>query len=291
MLRHVSLERLHVFESRDNAFRDDDVLQENIILHALKGVPQQPTVLISQSRSPEDPTGVQRIVPFEDVIRNGDPEVFIHFVPDDDGHAVADAMRALPCTLDQLGLWVSTGRVVDFRARDWLRPDPTSETVPLIYPTHFESGVIRWPKLGNKKPNAIVHNAESDELMVPAGVYVLVKRFTAKEERRRIVAAVFDDHRVLCRVVGFENHLNYFHNQGSPLDKAVAWGLSAFLNSSQVDTYFRQFNGNTQVNATDLRALRYPHLNNLIDIGRKLRETLPPQESIDQIVSEIIKVH
>jgi adenine-specific DNA-methyltransferase len=34
--------------------------------------------------------------------------------------------------------------------------------------------------------------------------------------------------------------------------------LAAFLNSTVLDVYFRQFNGHTQVNATDLRNLRYP---------------------------------
>lgn len=290
LLQHVSLKRLHVFEARDHAFRDDDVLQENVILHALKSVQQQPTVCISQSRTPDDRTVVQRDVPFESVIRRGDPEAFIHLVPDDGGHALAEAMRALPSTLEELGVCVSTGRVVDFRARQWLRAEPTSETVPLIYPTHFDSGIIRWPKLGNKKPNAIVHNLDSKELLVPAGVYVLVKRFSAKEERRRVVAAIFDDRLVQCKVVGFENHLNYFHAQGSPLERTLAWGLFAFLNSTPLDTYFRQFNGHTQVNATDLRSLRYPKRNELIDLGQRMQETLPTQGTVDVLIAEIIKV-
>jgi adenine-specific DNA-methyltransferase len=290
LLQHVCLKRLHVFESRDHAFRDDEVLQENVILHSIKGVPQQPTVCISQSRTPDDPAETQREVPFEHVLRPGDPQAFIHFVPDENGHALADAMCALPCTLDELGLCVSTGRVVDFRARQWLRAEPASETVPLIYPTHFNNGIIRWPKLGNKKPNAIVHDPESAELMVPAGVYVLVKRFSAKEERRRVVAAVFDDHLIKCNFVGFENHLNYFHAQGSPLDRTLAWGLFAFLNSSPLDAYFRQFNGHTQVNATDLRSLRYPSKGDLIDLGMRMRETPTVQDAVDAIVSVIIKV-
>src|SRR5207247_2066266 len=94
--------------------------------------------------------------------------------------------------------------------------------------------------------------------------YVLTKRFSAKEEKRRIVAAVHDAKRVPGPNVGFENHLNYFHKNGKGLDITLAKGLAAFLNWTLVDSYFRQFNGHTQVNATDLRSLKYPTLNQLL---------------------------
>jgi len=291
LLRHVNVTRFHVFEARDHAFRDDEVLQENVILHAVKGVPQQPLVCISQSRTPDQPIDIQQNVPFHHVVRSGDPQVFIHLVPDEDGHSLAEVMEKLPYTLDGLKLSVSTGRVVDFRAREWLRTEPTSDTVPLIYPTHFERGLVRWPKAGAKKPNAIVHDTDSAPLMVPAGVYVLVRRFSAKEERRRVVAAVFDPSTVPCEVVGFENHLNYFHDRGAPLERTLAWGLSAFLNSSPLDDYFRQFNGHTQVNATDLRSLRYPPRDALIALGRKVQGILPSQDDLDALVAEVLKVH
>jgi adenine-specific DNA-methyltransferase len=37
----------------------------------------------------------------------------------------------------------------------------------------------------------------------------------------------------------------------------------AYLNSQEVDDYFRVFSGHTQVNATDLRRLRYPTIEQL----------------------------
>lgn len=289
LLRHVNLTRLHVFQSRDHAFRDDEVLQENVIVHAVKEVPQQSLVSVSQSRTPNDPVDIQRNVPFEHVVRPDDFQAFIHLVPDDDGHALAKSMEALPCSLDQLGLSASTGRVVDFRARQWLRPEPSAGTVPLIYPAHFNNGSVRWPKTDAKKANAIAFNTESAPLMVPAGVYVLVKRFSSKEERRRIVAAIFDPKSVPCEFVGFENHLNYFHERGAPLEQTLAWGLSVYLNCSALDAYFRQFNGHTQVNATDLRFLRYPTREVLVELGRRVQEILPAQDELDTLVSSLLK--
>lgn len=160
----------------------------------------------------------------------------------------------------------------------------------MTYPAHFNNGLVCWPKGDTKKPNAIVYNAQSASLMVPAGVYALVRRFSAKEERRRLVAAIFDPETVPCEVVGFENHLNYFHEQGAPLERTLAWGLSVFLNCTPLDIYFRQFNGHTQVNATDLRALRYPTRDELISLGRRVRGVLPIQHALDALVAEILKI-
>ena len=53
-------------------------------------------------------------------------------------------------------------------------------------------------------------------------------------------------------MLGFENHLNVFHQHKHGLPDNLAHGLAAFLNTTAVDEHFRRFNGHTQVNATDL---------------------------------------
>jgi adenine-specific DNA-methyltransferase len=175
---------------------------------------------------------------------------------------------------------------VDFRARQLLRFAPGGDTVPLIYPCHFEEGYVKWPNANSRKPNAIVKSEESEDLLLPPGIYVLVKRFSAKEERRRIVSCVFDSSRVADSGVGFENHLNYFHARGAGITGLLAKGLVVFLNSTLLDQFFRQFSGHTQVNATDLRKLPYPSKNALERLGHRFDEVRVSQEKIDQIVTE-----
>ena len=175
-----------------------------------------------------------------------------------------------------------TGR--GFCAKEFLRHNPGIDTAPLIYPCHFNGGFVNWPKEKARKPNAIVSNEQTRELLVPAGIYVLVKRFTAKEQRKRIVACICDSHRINAPLVGFENHLNYFHINGQGLPMTLAKGLAAFLNSTMVDVYFRQFNGHTQVNATDLRNLSYPSRADLEGLGRKVGDPGLPQAEVDALV-------
>ncbi len=110
---------------------------------------------------------------------------------------------------------------------------------------------------------------------------------TAKEERKRVVAAVFDQRDGESHIA-FENHINYFHHQGTGLDCDLAYGLATYLNSTLVDTYFRQFNGHTQVNASDLRALRYPDASQLHMIGAAIQHERQSQGTIDDIIQEAL---
>lgn len=285
-LESVSLRRLHVFESRSAAFGRDDVLQENIIVHAIKDPVTPESVIISTSSGAPGGAITERAVAYRDVVSPDDPEQFIHLA-ENEAHDTARAiMSRLSATLPDLGVSVSTGRVVDFRAKEFLRQQPGHDTAPLIYPCHFNGGFVHWPKERARKPNAIVSNEQTRELLVPAGVYVLVKRFTAKEERKRIVASIYDSHQIHAPLVGFENHLNYFHINGHGLPMALAKGLAAFLNSTVVDVYFRQFNGHTQVNATDLRSLNYPARAELESLGRGITDPGLPQPKLDALVED-----
>lgn len=287
-LEAMSLWRLHVFESRSAAFSGDAVLQENIIFHAVKGAAKPKQVIVSSSSGKHGDAVTERAVDFREVVSPDDMDQFIHLPADDQHEQARRAMQQLSTSLPELGLSVSTGRVVDFRAKEFLRQQPGHDTAPLIYPCHFNGGFVHWPKETARKPNAIVSNEQTRELLVPAGVYVLVKRFTAKEEKKRIVACIYDPHRIDAPLVGFENHLNYFHFNGHGLPMALAKGLAAFLNSTVVDVYFRQFNGHTQVNATDLRNLNYPPRAELEGLGRRITDPGLPQTELDTLVEDAL---
>ena len=228
----------------------------------------------------------ETVFPFAEIVHPHDAEKFIH-IPSAASHATAkETMDGLSSSLASLGVTVSTGRVVDFRLKDALRKEPERGTVPLLYPCHFNGGTVHWPKLEARKPNAILDNDETRPWLVPSGVYLLTKRFTSKEERRRLVACLFDPDEVKAKWVGFENHLNYFHASGHGLERTLAVGLYAFLNSTVVDQYFRRFSGHTQVNATDLRTLAYPDRDTLQAMGREMKSLDLSQDEIDQLVTK-----
>ncbi len=285
-LEEMTARRIHVFDSRERAFKDDSVLQENVIIHAIKQEEKATKLTISSSADPDDEYISVREVDHDQLVRPDDPDLFFHIIPDELGRQIAERMSNFNTSLEDLQLKISTGRVVDFRAKEFLRAVPEAGTAPLIYPGHFQDGFVKWPKLNSKKPNALVVAQKTIDLFVPAGIYVLVKRFSAKEEKRRIVAAIYDPLRVPAAQVGFENHLNYYHANGSGLSGIMAKGLAVFLNSTLVDTYFRHFNGHTQVNATDLRSLKYPNRLQLEALGTRVGDHALSRDQIDHFIEE-----
>jgi adenine-specific DNA-methyltransferase len=290
LLEKASFTRLHVFESRREAFAADAVLQENVIFRAVRNHgASQSRVTLSTSNGPGSPV-TYREVSHDEVVFPSDPERFVHISHNEVDSVSAAAVASLPNRLQDIGLAVSTGRVVDFRAREYLRNDPVVGTVPLIYPLHFRDGRINWPVIGARKPNALVECEKTASLLLSAGNYVVVRRMSSKEERRRITAALFDPQDVPCKKVAFENHLNVVHQGGKGLPIELARGLVIWLNSTVVDRAIRQFSGHTQVNAADLRRLRCPGEHVLAALGASCGEAGLGQQKIDCLVSEHVGI-
>ena len=210
LLKEMALKRVHVFSTRNKAFKDDDVLQENIIFYAVKGINQgHVTITSSTDATFEDMT--IREVDFNKVVINTDSDQFIHLAVSDIDQMVVDRMKVFNQSLSALGIDVSTGPLVDFRLRSDIQAHPVIDSYPLIYPCHFNNGYVMWPKLNNKKPNAILETENSNKWLIPNGWYVLTRRFSSKEEHHRIIAAIHDPTKVPGKKIGFENHLNVFH--------------------------------------------------------------------------------
>jgi adenine-specific DNA-methyltransferase len=288
-LEMMAIDQIHLFESRQETFSEDQVLQETIIIHAIKEKQKFDNVLITSSANADDDFVMSHSLPYAEIVQPQDAQQFIHIIPDTLSQQVIQQMANFTCTLQELKLTVSTGRVVDFRAKEYLRLIPEKNTVPLIYPLNLSAGYVEYPKL-TKKHQALVYAEQTVSLLVPNENYVLTKRFTSKEEKKRVVAVVYDADRINCDWVGFENHLNYFHQDGKGLDLTLARGLAAYLNSSLVDAFFRLFNGHTQVNATDLRNLKYPTIDQLITLGLSIGKYFPSQPEIDQLLQELLRM-
>jgi adenine-specific DNA-methyltransferase len=296
LLRETAIKHIHIFESRNNAFADNDVLQENVIIHCIKGgktdqikITSSPAADFSFDEEHNEFTATDlttRLVGLNSIVKPNDIHQFIHIAPTVREQKIVDYMAVFNSALDDLDLEVSTGPVVDFRLSEDLRVDFEEGAAPLLYPVHL-NGSVHWPKL-SKKPNAIMISEKSKSwLWDHKGYFVLTRRFSSKEEKRRIVATVYDSS-LPGEKIGFENKLNVFHNKKVGIDEIVAKGLYVYLNSTLLDKYYRQFGGHTQVNATDLKSLHYPPLESIKRLGMQVSNLQLTQKEIDELIDQEI---
>lgn len=286
ILAKSALVQIHVFESRTQAFQGDEVLQENVIFHLVKGA-KQGSVIVSSSEDATFSDLRTKTTSFDEIVLANDREKIFHLATEEDKAETTAAMERYSYTLEDLGLGVSTGPVVDFRMRDHLCAEAGSDRAPMVHSHHFEAGFVVHPKFEAKKPNFIQVNDETRKWLMPTGCYVVVRRLSSKEERRRIVPAVFTPNAATGDLVGFDNKTNIVHQSKKGMDRDVAKGMAIYLGSTFADQWLRKFSGHTQVNAGDLRALRYPDLKTLAAWGRKIDTALPSQEEIDHLVGGI----
>lgn len=275
---------LHVFDSRSEAFGRDEVLQENVILAGRREDGWSGgRIHVGESAGVADlgATG-GRSIPMSDVLDVESADMVLR-IPSSRGaqEDMARTVNGWTGSLSTYGWRVSTGPVVPFRARELQSQVGGSGYVPLLWMRHVTPMAAAWPVPGRKPEH--IREEGANRLLVPNRNYVLMRRFSPKEDQRRIVAAPFVAADFPFASVGFENHLNYVHSlDGMTEDETV--GLAAVLNSALLDAWFRSVSGNTQVSATEMRSMPLPPLETIREIGREARGVVDLGR-IDEIVS------
>lgn len=267
--------RLHGFESR-KLLKNDSVLQEMLILKGEKGREKQDTIAISMSyKEPDQPSElVVREVPFDTVVVSRGGDIQIRIPTNNMEELVAREVDKLQFTLTDLGFKASTGSVVPFRTKEHLlyTVGDDSESAPLIWMENIDLGRVSWPLSASKKPVALHVGGKTNRLCIPNSNYVLIKRFSAKEGKRRINAGVLLKRWLNVRFIAIENHVNYIYKVGARLTEDEAYGLAEVFNSNLYNLYFHMSNGSTQVNVSELNKMPLPSVDLIARIGQHIRE-------------------
>lgn len=271
----MSLGHIHLFESRKEAFRGANVLQESVITCTAR-LPKKPaavtiTTSVGGDLAQESPARQMRV---SDVIDDSCKNMVIRIPETAEDARVMQLVESWPKRFTDHGLRVSTGPVVMFRATEFLLESPNGRsTAPLLAVHNIHPFATVWPLRKNGKPTALKVCAKSRarRLLLPTKNYVLLRRFSAKEQRRRLTASCFLRANASSAYIALENHLNYIYHAERELSEDETYGVAALFNSALLDRYFRTFSGNTQVNATELRTIPFPSLEKIIRIGNRIK--------------------
>ncbi len=275
-----ALEYVHLFISRDKVFENERVLQETIIIKVRKTPKKPDTITISTTQSNHDFNNKTIFeAPYATVV-NGN-EFYVYLVTNATEADTLNTLHKLKETLPSIGLKMKTGLTVDFRNRDELRNCTEENAVPLFYAQHIHDGRVVFPV--GREHEYIVTNQRG--LRQKNTNYLFVKRFTAKEERRRLQCGVY-----LARKypeyeeISTQNKINFICGMRELSDCAV-YGLYVLFNSSLYDRYYRILNGSTQVNSTEINSMPVPSMNIIEAMGRELiRVKDMSEEACDNIL-------
>lgn len=286
LLSRGKLEHIHLFGSRDKVFKEEEVLQETMIIKVKKATDKPDHVQITSSQSTSDFLNISSVmVPYSSVVAGKDKYVFLP-INTDQIHVISK-IHLFQKTMPEEGIRMRTGIVVDFRQWEELRKTPGDHVVPLFYSQHIRDGRVHhrpsgkeYDWIADEKPGLVQKNKN----------YVFCKRFTAKEERRRLQCGIYlaEDFGKYS-LIGTQNKINYVDSMdGSDMDLPTTYGVYALLNSTLFDTYYRILNGSTQVNSTEINSIPVPPMETIREIGRKLLKTGDlTTANCDSVLSEV----
>lgn len=270
LFRHVHIDLIHLFNTRKDTFSKDEVLQELVIMR-MHPAGEVKNIIVSFSQGIRDlDQPHQKEYPAADIVDVDSVEKVVYLPVDSRDEAILSMFRSWDGNMEKYGIKISTGPVVAFRAHDFIVSEPGKDTVPLYWLHNVVKMLCDHPVQKKDKGQYIKVTSETKTALLPNKNYVLLRRFSSKDDSSRLVAAPYFGNMSQHEAVGIENKLNYIYRSKGHLRRDEVMGLTALLDSEMFDAYFRTFNGNINVSATELRMMPLPAIETIREIGRKI---------------------
>ena len=265
-LKEGKLEHIHLFISRSKVFDKESVLQETIIIKVRKKAEEPESITITSSKSNVDFDEMTSLkVPYDLVVSG--LNYYVYLVTDENEVEVLKRLHKFDKTLPEIGIKMKTGLTVDFRNREILRDEIEEGAIPLFYSQHIKQGKVQFPI--HKEHEYLV--TEQSGLIQDNKNYLFVKRFTAKEESRRLQCGVYLAREFpQYKKISTQNKINFLDGVLTEMSECLVYGLYVLFNSTLYDKYYRILNGSTQVNSTEINAMPVPDLESIKEMGRKM---------------------
>lgn len=267
---HVSIDLIHLFNTRKDTFAKDEVLQELVIMRMVP-VGNSERIIVSYSQGISDlDHPYQKEYAASEIVDVSSDEKVVYLPVDGHDEAILSLFRSWDGNMEKYGIKISTGPVVAFRAYDFIVNKPSDDTVPLYWLHNVVKMLCDHPVQKKDKGQYIKVTPETKTALLPNKNYVLLRRFSSKDDSSRLVAAPYFGNMAQYEFVGIENKLNYIYRPKGHLRRDEVMGITALLDSEMFDAWFRTFNGNINVSATELRMMPLPPIETIREIGKKI---------------------
>lgn len=276
---------IHLFESRDHVFDKENVLQETMIYHGTKENSQlldEIQISISQKNGDFDNL-LYTVIKNESCIQKFNGRYM--FLPANKEQVdLLEHLNHFDNTLLELGFKIKTGPVIDFRNKDLLSRD--ADDFPLIWASHLKAGRVIFPN--DIEEYQYVKDGKK-AFLLPSKNYLVLRRFTSKEEKRRLQPAfLLKKDFGNTTQISFENHINYLIKMDGEISIDELKGFYVIFNSTYWDKYYRILNGSTQVNASEINNMPVPEIHKVIELGKRLKLHNISTKICDKLIKEIL---
>ena len=128
----------------DNVFRNDSVLQETMMIKAIKAMTIPENVVITPTQSNKDFSNKTTFEAEYNTVVSGEDK-YVYLVTNEQEVETLELLNRWSNTLPSIGLKMKTGLTVDFRNREALRDVSENHAVPLFYSQNIQDGKVVLP--------------------------------------------------------------------------------------------------------------------------------------------------
>lgn len=212
-------------------------------------------------------------IPFNDIIL--DKNSYSLIVPKTSKDIeLSKYINNLKYTLNDLGLKISVGPIVQFRNIEDIRKDVYSEQfAPLLVSADIQpNNTLQYFSRENKRKTHNKSISSTNKYLVNNSNYVIIRKVTAKDDIDLIVASVLSKDYFNHNFIGLDNNLLYIHNiDKTDIDLDICYGIYVFINSLQFKNFYFLINGTHTINVTDFNNIKFPELSLLKQLGSYIR--------------------
>jgi len=288
----IELDKVHLFVSRKDTFSRDNVLQETVIIKGTRKEKTDPNHIVhiySSNGLKDIDSPVKKSFCLNEIIDLKSNEKILYLPTNDYDENILNIFKNWNGYLNKYNIQISTGPVVAFRSLNYIEETYRNGTVflaPLYWLHNVKQMYLEWPIIKPAKGQYIRISNESKPLLIPNKNYVFLRRFSSKDDKSRLIASPYFSNFIDAEYIGVENKVNYIYRPKGHLQRNEIIGLCALLNSNLFDSYFRIFNGNVNVSATELKEIPLPPLEKIKEIGDLL---IQKNDFSIEIINQIIK--
>ncbi|WP_195251034.1 Eco57I restriction-modification methylase domain-containing protein [Romboutsia sp. 1001713B170207_170306_H8] len=208
--------------------------------------------------------------------------------------ALLKNIKTLKYTLNDLGLKVSVGPIVQFRNENDIKKDTyTDDYAPLLISADIQpNNKICYFDRENKRKthNKSIYN--KNRWLVKNSNYLLIRKVTAKDDIDLIVTSVLDKNYFNHDFIGFDNNLLYLHSiDKSEMEISLCYGLYCFMNSKQFKEFYFSINGTHTINVTDFNNIKFPDIDTLSKLGTSIMNSDYSEITCSILVEKYLEIH